>query len=589
MSDQIEEVKGKTDIVDLIGSYIELKKAGRNFKALCPFHGEKTPSFMISPELQTFKCFGCGEGGDAFTFLQKYEGMEFGETLKFLADRAGVKLKPLSFKTRSDKERIYEINALAAKFYHYILTKHKAGAEAVDYLKTTRGIDEASIETFQLGFSPSHPFAAKKFLVEKHKIAIAELTKAGLVYKSERGVFDRFRGRVIFPLNDNRGNVVGFAGRILPKDEKKDLAKYINTPETPVYHKGNLLYGLHLTKGEIKRTGEAVVVEGELDLISSYCAGVKNVVALKGTAITEEQVRLLTRLAKRIVMALDADLAGDAAARRGITVAQNQGLEIGVARLTGFKDPDEAARRDPSGFKKSIKNSVGVWDFIIDSIFAREKSMTGEAKARIGREIVPLLAQIKDQILQAHYAKVVGERLDVPTDSVISQIEQFSTSKKLVVESEVDKQGTQAKQRRVLLEERLFALSIYTDPDFLSKIDSEIFFTTPFVRRLLAQYLTFGKTRKKFNLSSFAKVLPPELRDGFNELVLRESEDNPDALGKELEEVKRELVVMGLKEKLNDLTIKIKLYEKKGDKQLLDKSQKAFAKYSGELTSIEQS
>ena len=238
--DQVDEIKQKTNIVSLVGDYVELKKAGRNFKGLCPFHSEKTSSFMVSPELQIYKCFGCNEAGDAYSFLQKHEGMDFPEALKFLADRAGVKLKPATIRRSGEKERMYEINSHAARFYNYILLNHQAGKVALNYLTKNRELSTDSIKTFQLGFSPDVSFASRKYLVEKKKFGRGELAKAGITYEARGRTFDRFRGRVIFPLMDHRGNTIGFSGRLLPSSKKKDLAKYINSPETPVYHKSRV-------------------------------------------------------------------------------------------------------------------------------------------------------------------------------------------------------------------------------------------------------------------------------------------------------------------------------------------------------------
>ena len=394
MADQVEEVKSKTDIVAIIGERIELKKAGRNYKALCPFHGEKTASFMVSSELQIFKCFGCGESGDVFSFLDKYEGMEFGEAMKYLADRAGVKLAPFKGSASSEKTRLYEINSLTNRFYNYMLLNHTSGKSALSYLLGERGLKLSTIKEFQLGFAPDNPFALKSFLVDKKKHDPRDVERAGVGYFRDGGFVDRLRGRVIFPLFDHRGNCVGFAGRILPSMEGRDLAKYVNTPETPVYHKGSLLYGLNMTKPNIKKKGIAIVVEGELDAMSSWQAGIKNVVALKGSAMTEDQVRLLSRFARKAILALDSDFAGDTAARKGIEVAEKAGLEVKVTKLGRFKDPDEAARKAPEEYKKDLINSVGVWDFVIDSVFSRQDAKSASGKAKISREIIPVLMSI---------------------------------------------------------------------------------------------------------------------------------------------------------------------------------------------------
>src|SRR6266404_4981814 len=264
---QIEEIKSKVDIVNIIGEHVKLTKAGTNYRGLCPFHNEKSPSFMVSEELQIYKCFGCGEGGDVFTFLEKYEGMEFPEALKYLAEIAGVKLVS-SAPVDNSKEILYEINNLAAKFYNYLLVSHSIGKVALNYLKEERKINDDSIKTFNIGFAPLNKNVLTDFLVNKKKFKLKDIEKAGLILV-KNNVYERFNGRIIFPISDHRGNVIAFAGRQLPPGNPRS-GKYINSPETPIYHKSNSLYGLNLTKDFIKKSGFAVVVEGEVDLISSF-------------------------------------------------------------------------------------------------------------------------------------------------------------------------------------------------------------------------------------------------------------------------------------------------------------------------------
>ncbi|MBU0570021.1 DNA primase, partial [Patescibacteria group bacterium] len=426
----------------------------------------------------TFAVANCGEAGDAFTFLQKYEGMDFYEALKFLADRAGVKLKKFKSTQTDQKTKLYEINSLANRFYNYVLLKHALGKFALDYLVKNRGLKLDTIKKFQLGYSPDRPLALKKFLVDKKKIAISDLEKAGIVYARDGRVFDRFRGRVIFPLFDHRGNITGFAGRILPGLEAKKLAKYINTPETEIYHKSRMLYGFDVTKREIKKSGEAVVVEGELDMISSWQIGIKNAVAIKGSALTQEQVKLLSRYAQKLVLAMDSDVAGGMAARRGIEIAEREGLDVNVANLGKFKDPDDMARAKPNELILAINNAVGAWDFIIDFVFSQHKEKGGEKKAKVSREIVPVLASIGDKIVQAHYVKIVAEKLNVPVEAVSQQVFNVYNKSATLPEVEIISK-TKQKTRRELLEERLLAVSFAFDPLVLRKRNIYLLVLTP--------------------------------------------------------------------------------------------------------------
>jgi DNA primase len=589
MDNQIDEVKGRTDIVTIIGERIELKKAGRNFKATCPFHGEKTPSFMVSPELQIFKCFGCGEAGDVFAFLEKYEGMEFGEALKYLAERAGIKLKRMEFGASSEKEKLIEINTQVVRFYNYLLLEHPVGAKALEYLTKQRGLKKETIEEFKLGYSPESSYALKKFLVDKKKFLPADIEKAGIGIPRGQNLYDRFNGRVIFPLFDHRGNPIGFAGRVLPWD-KRETGKYINSPETPLYHKSNVLFGLNITRSFIKKKKIAIVVEGELDLISSWQAGIKNIVAIKGSALTDEQVKLLSRFAQKFILALDSDMAGDAAARRGIKVASDIGVEVKVAKITGYKDPDEAARGNIESYKNDLIRAEGVWDYLIDSVFARVNSESGAGKSKISKEIIPILAEIGDKIVQAHYANVIARKLGVPLEAVIEELSKISDKSTASSTTPVSFQDDKGLARKELLEERLLALAFQSDPKILLSKKIAALITMPLNERLVEEYAKFGSS-KAFNVKEFGKTLPAELLPAFSEMVLIDNQnllDNPDELNRELDLVKKELKIHTVKEKLRLLASQMRETEEKGDGKKLLVAQNEFNKLAKSLSGYEE-
>lgn len=414
--DQVAEIKGKVDIVELVGEHVLLKRAGRNYKGNCPFHGEKTPSFMVNPELQIFKCFGCGESGDVFSFLQKMEGMDFGEALQNLAKRTGITLT--SYKPNPGeeaKDRLIKINVLTAEAYHYLLTEHKSGKKALGYIKE-RGLGDEVIKKFRIGYAPDEWQFLTNFLVHKKKYNSEDLKKCGLIVEG-RG-YDRFRNRIMFPLNNQRGQTVGFAGRILSGENQ---AKYVNTSETEIYHKSELLYGLDITRSDIKQADLAIVVEGEIDMIASWQAGVRNVVAIKGSALTEKQVELLRRLCGTIILALDADFAGDAAARRGIEIADKKGMMVKMVKLVGAKDPGDYAISDPEGWKKIVEEAIPVYDFYIESAVARF-GLDVEGKKKIGQELLPILMNISDEIVKAHYIHKLAEVLGVREEDVRNQL-----------------------------------------------------------------------------------------------------------------------------------------------------------------------
>lgn len=542
--DQIEEVRSKVDIVELINEYLPLKKSGRSFRALCPFHSETKPSFFVSPELQIYKCFGCGKSGSVFNFLIETEGMTFGEALRFLAKRVGVKLKPYQ-STGKEKQRqqLWEINHLASEFYHYLLTKHRVGKKALWYTKTKRKISDKSIERFKLGYAPEMWDGLIQFLKVKKGYKIEDLEKAGLVIKSQN-YYDRFRDRIVFPLHDHRGNVCGFAGRVV--EEKEDVPKYINTPETPVYHKSNFLYALETTRGEIKKKNLAVVVEGEIDAISSYQAGVRHVVAIKGSALTSEQVRLLKRFGENIALALDFDIAGDEAAKRGIEMADKAGLNIRMIRPLFGKDPDECVRKSAKLWRDSVKKAIPIWDFYLGSAFERYKGETAEEKKKIGEELVPIFAKITNEIVKAHYVKVLAKRLGVDEEVVIREM--VKVKREPVTTGYVGKTTDYPeKSRREVLEEYLVALVLRRE----KPVDIKVKIRTLAVKKIWEK---IKKKKKKFSLKAFWRSLPEELKETFSRLYLRE-------LGKinikmEIEKTVKELKRLELKEKLKELAEK---------------------------------
>lgn len=583
---QIEEIKRKIDIVQVISEHVELKRAGRNFKGLCPFHAEKTPSFMVSPELQIFKCFGCGAGGDAYRFLMEFEKLEFPEALKILAERVGVKLEPLrGFPEYQEKEEIYRVNHLLCELYHYILVSHGLGKTAREYLKK-RGIKEEVIKTFQIGFAPDSSDFAFRFLTTKKGYSPALLERAGIAIGKEGRFFDRFRARLTFPLRDHLGNTLGFSARVL--EARGDLAKYINTPDTQVYKKGRVLYGLDITKPDIKKQGFAVLVEGEFDAISSWQAGVKNIVAIKGSALTQDQARLLSRFCQTVHFALDSDLAGDEAARRGVEIAQKEGLEVKVVVLGGFKDPDDAAQKDPAGWQKAVENAVGVYDFWLESVFRRFDPKTAEGKGKISKNLVPVLAKIEDEIVRAHYIKQTAQRLGVSEEAVFSQVAKQKEPAGWQRREDSVESSLQVKTRRDILETYLLSLVFQTTPKTASQIKPLI--KTPTARRILDEFEIWMTNNKKFSASGFASTLPAELVDFFASLLLLDTEKLvlEDRIDKEIGKTKRALKAMAIKEKISDLTRKIKELEQKGQDRDIKNLETELAKAGRKLTLIEQ-
>lgn len=561
--DQVEEIRSKVDLVQFISEFLPLKKAGRNFKGLCPFHAEKTPSFIVSSERQIWHCFGCGAGGDVFGFLMEMERMEFGEALRTLAKRAGMVLQSYQpTKSESEKERLYQINHLASEFFHYLLVSHRIGQKALSYI-LQRGISKDSLELFKIGYSPPMWDGLQKFLVGKKGFSPKDLELSGLTILSSRGpqpttqnsqptYYDRFRDRLMFPLLDHRGNVTGFAGRLLDPNAKE--AKYVNTPETLIYHKSELLYPLQITKEEVKKENTVVVVEGELDAISSYQVGIKNVVAIKGSSLTEPQTRLLKRFAENLVLSLDADAAGDMASRRGIEIADNLGLNIRVVTLEKYKDPDEAAQKEPEYLKEQVKKAENVYDFYLNSAFQRLRGQTPEEKKKIGQELIPILAKIEDQIVKDVFIKKLAERLGVNEESIILQIEKNVTQKPSV---SAPTPKTEARLRRDILEEYFLALVFQSkEVTHLLRPETAALIRLPLSLKLVKALEDYSKEGKKFSSQFFFKTLPAELQESFNKLYLidfGEKVEDKDWAEKEIQKTKIQLEMLEVKEELQKI------------------------------------
>jgi len=519
MSDT-DEIKSRINIVEYIGRHVTLKKAGRNYKGLCPFHNEKSPSFIVSPERESWHCFGCGKGGDVFSFAMEYEHVDFPEALADLAEIAGVKLTHTAGDTPEAKlkQKIYEVNHLASEYYHFILTKHALGDKAREYL-THRGVSDKSIKTFGLGYSPNSWDALSSFL-RKKGYDDALLERAGLTIKrSGQGYYDRFRGRVMFTLKDHRGNVVGFSGRVLDPSAKE--AKYINTSETPVYTKSHVLYGLDVTKGEIQKTNDAVVMEGELDVISSFQEGISNVIAIKGSALTEGHVNLLKRYTERITFALDSDMAGDAASRRGIEIADRAGLDMRVVVLPSGKDPDEAARENPVALKKAIKEAEPIYDYFIASAIKRFDAATSFGKKKISAEIVPILTKIENPIVQGHYLKKLSGAIDVKEDDIREMLRREKRGAPVVHEAAKDEKSHTRADKLELYVLALLLQGKTSDlfQEFTAKIDVA-HLTNPAVRKILEQVNDYLHNGSAFQIKDFADRLPPELIPTLDEAFL---------------------------------------------------------------------
>ena len=567
--DQATEVREKIDIVSFISEYLPLKKAGRNFKTNCPFHNENTPSFVVSPERQIWHCFGCNKGGDAFTFLMEYENMEFPEALRALAKKAGVTIHETEFRKGqySEKEKLFTINNQALKFYHYILTELPAGKAALSYLIDKRKINKGIIDTFELGFSPASGTALSDYLTKKKGYQNKDLLMAGVSFERGGRVYDFFRNRIIFPLFDHRGNVTGFSARAL---SDSDQPKYINTKETAVYHKGSMFFGLNGAKDEIKQKQDAIIVEGEFDAISLFMEGIKNVVAIKGTALTENQVNLLARFTPKVTLCLDQDNAGIEATRRSLEVIEKKGLVAAMIVVNDAKDPDEAVKKNPLAFKKAIKESVGVYDYFIEKFTKDNNKDTADGKRVITDSLLPLFVNIANEVIKEHYLKKLSSVLDISVESLNKEVDKLQ-KKELQQDDKIIIPKKDKRTRREVLEEYLLSLIIQNEnPKEVIEENklmlSEYQFETTSLQKLLENLTKEFENREKLDIKDFSKSLSKELIQSFDTCYLFPLPKFLDEKSEKEEAAKvlKELMTLFVKDKIRMISEEIKTKEVEG-------------------------
>ncbi len=415
-----EQIKQRLDIADLISDYLPLKPAGSgSFKALCPFHSEKTPSFYISREKEIWHCFGCDMGGDIFSFVMEMDGMTFPEALRHLGKKAGVKIPEYRRDPKKDeKQFLYDLNKLAANFYEAVLHKHTDGAVAKEYIRG-RGIDDDLSKTFRLGYAADEWEALSTFL-KKRGFKDDRIIAAGLAKRTRDGkkIIDRFRGRLMIPLHDGSGRIVGFTARLIKKDAEGP--KYLNSPETLIYHKSDVLYGLHLAKKGIRQQKTAIIVEGNLDVIASHKAEVTHIVASSGTALTTEQLRQLKKSTDTLLFAFDADAAGFQAAKRGMHLAQSLGMHVRVIIIpeSAGKDPDDVVQKDPALWKNLVESHVPVMEYHLSHALAVTDMTRVEEKRRAAHALVDELSRLKDPVDRSHWRERVSDALRVPIDAL---------------------------------------------------------------------------------------------------------------------------------------------------------------------------
>ncbi|MEA3272819.1 MAG: DNA primase [Patescibacteria group bacterium] len=473
---QIDEIKNRLDIVEIIQGYLQLKQAGANFRASCPFHQEKTPSFMVSRDKQIWHCFGCNEGGDVFKFVMKMEGLEFKDALKFLADKAGVKLERYNSAAETQRARLIKICEMAALFFHGALLKNPNARVAREYLKN-RGITREIAEDFKIGFALNEWEALNKFLVQQG-FREADIFATGITFKKSTGFgyLDRFRARIMIPIADVHGRMVGFTGRLMPSEEKNPKAggKYVNTPQTLIYDKSRILYGLNKAKQSIREKDAVIIVEGNMDVVTCHQFGFKNVVASSGTALTIEHIKLLKRFTKNLFLSFDADLAGETAAKRGIDNALKEEMNIKVIQIPeGYgKDPDDCIRKNPEAWKNAVESAKDIMDYYFEKATKNQDLKKLEVQQKIRSIIIPEINKIQDGVARVFWLKKLAEVLGVQEDVIHEEFKRFQggvvARRSRSRDEAAPRLYGRVKSRQELLSEQLLAI-LLASPQNLSE------------------------------------------------------------------------------------------------------------------------
>lgn len=477
MQQPSDEIKAKLDIVDVIRDYIPLKPAGMNFRANCPFHREKTPSFMVSPDKQIWHCFGCGKGGDIFSFVTEIEGISFVEALRMLAPKAGVTLKRQDPKVVSQRNKALDIIDLSRKYFHHILRTNKEAEAAREYLQK-RGLIDETIEEWQIGYSLNSWDGLLKTLLSRG-YKEAEIFLSGMIIKKEGTgrFYDRFRDRIMFPITDVNANTVAFTARVNPANEETEkMGKYINSPQTVVYDKSNILFGLDKAKMEIKKQDLAIIVEGQMDVITAHQAGYKNVVASSGTALTTEQVALIKRFTQNISLAFDQDQAGEMAADRGIREAMQAEMNIKVIEIPEGKDPDDCIKNNKDDWERAVKEAKPMMQYYFDKTFPTLDIKNPEGKREAVKILLPTIMKLGSNIEEDFWLKKLAEKIDVPEmllRETMQKTKEPEKYKKNEVKKEVEPVVSKHLSREEKLSELLLALALKF-PDLLEYLTNSL-------------------------------------------------------------------------------------------------------------------
>jgi len=601
ISSPVDEIKNKLDVIEVLGGYIRLQKAGRNYRALCPFHSEKTPSFMVSPEKQMWHCFGCNAGGSIFDFVMQMEGVEFGDALRMLAQRAGVELKKVDPKLKTERSRLYEICHLASQFFIRQLTASQMGKKIQHYL-AERGLKPETIKDWQIGYAPGQWRSLLSFL-EGRGYPAEEIIKAGLAVERssdksqeksshfrEDSSYDRFRDRIIFPIFDLNGLVIGFTGRENPEQPDSRMGKYINTPNTLIYDKSYVLYGLDKAKLALRKENLCVLVEGQIDVLMAHQNDFKNVVATSGTALTEKQIKIIKRYTENLATAFDMDLAGETATKRGIDLAIQFGFNTKVISLPEEQDPADCLQKNPSLWSQAVNQASGLIEFYFENAFSKYDVQAIEGKKEITKILLPALKKIPHKIEQAHWLQELARRLRVQEKDLVEEMEKIKHSflsfapDRSPVGSEAPKKEQSSSKPH--LEEYTIGL-ILTNLKKLKRFKKEPVYL--FTNSALAEmFKNLKRVKSKVKLNDFREGLPANLANRLDELVFK-AERQRDLLDefkptKEIRFCFSQLRKRYWQEKLDQLNLSIQEAEEKQDKEILKKLTEEFNKFTKQIS-----
>jgi DNA primase len=590
MNNNVEEIKARLNIVDVVGEYVRLTKAGTNWKGLCPFHHEKSPSFMVNEEKQIFHCFGCTKGGDVFTFVQEMESLEFREVLKMLADKAGVQLEQYKSEDTGNKKRIMAALELATKFYETQLWKGMGKDKILGYLHG-RALTNESIQKFRLGYAPAGWDNISKFLVGRG-FSMEEIAQTGLlVQKDQAGkYYDRFRDRVMFPIADAMGGVVGYSARVAPGGDESQ-AKYINTPETVVYHKSKVLYGLQHAKQEIKKQDSVLLVEGNMDVIAAAQAGLGNVVAVSGTALTLEQITMLKRYTDNIAMLFDMDSAGQNAARKSADLCFQKGVNVKIVALSDGKDAADVVAKDSSLLTKAVKEAKDALEYFFAAASAKYDRYTADGKNSIAQEILAHVAQLENKIEKSHWIKKIAHELDVEENVIAGVLKTAISGVQRSVEPQVSQSEQQAsfQKRSDVIRDSLLGVIVSSSElwkdIFEKEADKDWVKSDP-----LVQFVLEKGSKSKFSFDIFAAGIEDErlmerLRKIYFDAKYRFTQDDvveysPDDLRLLADGYISQYTKELQKERLHSIIREIEKAEQIGDKKTLAELMSEFTRLS---------